>query len=118
DPSQPCVGDSGGPVLVGTRVVAIVSAGDVACASYARASRVSAFLDFLSPHAPLEGGCAVATGPRSSILALLVLVFGVFRHHRSVQPSPNEGRKGYRMNTLAPSGGGGKRQLRTARTMH
>ncbi|MBX3273197.1 MAG: trypsin-like serine protease [Sandaracinaceae bacterium] len=54
DPSLPCRGDSGGPVLVSTpageRVGGVVSRGDAACTERARATRVDAHLDdFLTP---------------------------------------------------------------------
>jgi len=47
----PCAGDSGGPILADLNgiltVVAVVSAGDVACAAYARAVRTSAEAEFI-----------------------------------------------------------------------
>lgn len=53
-PSQPCSGDSGGPVLRSVNgeeaVVGIVSHGDADCAEYAHAVRVDAHLDdFVTP---------------------------------------------------------------------
>lgn len=49
NPSQPCKGDSGGPVFLGDRVVAIVSEGDSACAKTASAARLDASAGFLDP---------------------------------------------------------------------
>jgi hypothetical protein len=53
-PSLPCSGDSGGPLLVGAPgeevLAGVVSRGDPACASVARATRIDAHLtDFLVP---------------------------------------------------------------------
>lgn len=54
DPSLPCNGDSGGPVLVmapeGERLAGVVSRGDAACTERARATRLDAHLEsFVRP---------------------------------------------------------------------
>src|SRR5262249_34265803 len=50
-PSQPCIGDSGGPVLAqvaqSESIVAVTSSGDARCADYAKATRVDADAGFL-----------------------------------------------------------------------
>lgn len=55
DPSLPCLGDSGGPVLAttdsGERLVGVVSRGDVDCLAQSKATRVDAHLaGFIRPH--------------------------------------------------------------------
>lgn len=54
DPSLPCSGDSGGPVLVttatGERIAAVISRGDAECSATSRATRVDAHLAaFIQP---------------------------------------------------------------------
>lgn len=67
DAALPCAGDSGGPIFDASgAVVAVISRGDEACASYARATPLSAVRDdLLSPilerasamGAPIGGAC-------------------------------------------------------------
>jgi secreted trypsin-like serine protease len=65
-PSQPCLGDSGGPLLAGDMVVGIASSGDALCQSYALYARVDTSPDgFLDAYlhgriASPAAGCAVA----------------------------------------------------------
>ncbi|HKO95246.1 MAG TPA: trypsin-like serine protease [Polyangiaceae bacterium] len=51
-PSQPCGGDSGGPVLLGgadgEQIVGVISSGDISCEREAIAARVDAIGDFVS----------------------------------------------------------------------
>jgi MYXO-CTERM domain-containing protein len=69
DPSLPCHGDSGGPVLVpgpaGEELAAVISRGDRSCASLARAARVDVDLDaFVQPAlAAWEPGAIPAGAP-------------------------------------------------------
>lgn len=79
DPSQPCRGDSGGPVFVETEdgplLVGVVSSGDPACATRARAIRADAhgaFLGDLLVDESATAACAAAPGsPRATLSALL-----------------------------------------------
>jgi hypothetical protein len=85
EPSQPCLGDSGGPVfLMGTEgrahVVGVTSHGDFACAEAAYAVRVGSYDDFIQPYvAEAENstrGCAVGRSGDLSLawpFALLLL---------------------------------------------
>ena len=67
DPSLPCLGDSGGPVLAGDEVIGVVSSGDPACSDHALAMRVNAYAaSFIAPQlaawdpgSSAGGGCAV-----------------------------------------------------------
>ena len=68
EPSQPCLGDSGGPVfLLGTDgrsyLVGVTSHGDFGCTERAYAVRVGAYDDFIRPYvarsAGTTGGCSV-----------------------------------------------------------
>jgi hypothetical protein len=71
-PSLPCLGDSGGPVFAGDRVIGVVSTGDSGCSDHARAMRVDAYAGaFIAPQlaawgaaGTAAGGCAT-TGERS-----------------------------------------------------
>jgi secreted trypsin-like serine protease len=78
-PSEPCLTDSGAPVLEEIdgleRVVGVTSSGDARCASYARAARVDAFVDgFILPaiDGPQTSGCGQAPdgAPGASLLVL------------------------------------------------
>lgn len=82
DPSLPCFGDSGGPVLSGEQLIGVVSSGDPDCSDHARAMRVDAYADsFVAPQiaawdaASTAGGGCVATGERTENLwgALLAI---------------------------------------------
>src|SRR5262249_10892878 len=78
DPSQPCAGDSGGPVFVDGALTGVTSRGDADCAGGAVAMRVEASRDFIAGwlhHSDAEGshGCAAAPGSSPPALA-----FGVF----------------------------------------
>lgn len=65
DPSLPCSGDSGGPALAGTEVVAVISRGDPDCASYGKATRVDAHLaDFIASYIVATEPGTVALGDR------------------------------------------------------
>jgi secreted trypsin-like serine protease len=61
-PSQPCRGDSGGPVLVGDELVAVVASGDGHCDAYATATRIDAVRDFVDPAVAAMDGCLAAAG--------------------------------------------------------
>jgi secreted trypsin-like serine protease len=85
-PSQPCLTDSGAPVLLAIdgveRVVGITSSGDTQCQDHARAVRVDAFMeDFILPaisgSAPASGCQSVAD--RAPDLSLFILTFALFR---------------------------------------
>jgi hypothetical protein len=65
-PSQPCAGDSGGPIIAAidgaSTIVAITSYGDPGCDSLAVATRVDTFTTFIEPFLPQGGrrqGCSV-----------------------------------------------------------
>jgi hypothetical protein len=98
-PSLPCLGDSGGPVLAGERVVGVVSSGDPGCSDHARAMRVDAYAGcFIAPQlAAWEaagshgGGCAVQ-GERSThgwaaVVALAGCIVALARARRRA-PAP------------------------------
>jgi secreted trypsin-like serine protease len=78
-PSQPCLADSGAPVLQeqGGReyLAGITSSGDARCQEYARAVRVDVYADdFILPQmAGRSGGCRTAPGPSLPILVLVLL---------------------------------------------
>jgi hypothetical protein len=66
-PSLSCIGDSGGPILLGEHLVAVVRSGDPACAQFTMGSRVTPQLidefitPFITPPDDIEtSGCAVA----------------------------------------------------------
>ncbi len=64
-PSQPCTGDSGGPVVLDDELVAVISSGDPACTASARATRVDALLDdFVAPFLAETADGAAAAGAR------------------------------------------------------
>jgi MYXO-CTERM domain-containing protein len=90
EPSQPCLGDSGGPVfLMGTDgrqyIVGVTSHGDFACATEAYAVRVGAYDEFIRPYVavaePNKGGCSIGTS-REAPVAWLGLVFVFARRRR------------------------------------
>lgn len=65
-PAAPCHGDSGGAVIAeegaGSRLIALVAAGDPQCASHARAVRLDAHADFLAAVEAATVPGAVAAG--------------------------------------------------------
>jgi Trypsin len=99
-PSQPCIGDSGGPAFAtvsGREVIAGVdSYGDAACATFAVVARADAYRDdFVQPFidAHRAGGCALAPGAApplgTAAVALLVLSTAWVRaRSRSCTPAP------------------------------
>jgi len=103
-PSQPCIGDSGGPVLLGSaaeeRIVGVVTSGDAQCQGYARAHRTDAIDDFLTEtvaamddcpdelnclgrtSASTGAGCSQvrsSPGPASSWMVLAIVMLGAYR---------------------------------------
>jgi hypothetical protein len=58
-PSQPCAGDSGGPVLAGAdeRVIGVISSGDLLCRSYGTATPAGAIAGFVAPFIEAMEGC-------------------------------------------------------------
>jgi hypothetical protein len=82
DPSLPCLGDSGGPVLAGDQVIGVVSSGDRGCSDHARAMRVDAYAgSFIAPQlrvwgaaSTASGGCAMNGGPSEHRWAPLAAV--------------------------------------------
>ena len=63
DPSQPCVGDSGGPALSAGLVVGITSHGDATCAGASFYTRVDAVTaDFIAPTLAALGNGTVPAG--------------------------------------------------------
>lgn len=91
-PSQPCLGDSGGPVFVtldGREVLAgTVSWGDRSCASYAYARRLDIddpFIDEALAEAELDapaeaGGCSASRG--SGLAAAILIALAAVRRPR------------------------------------
>ncbi len=74
-PSQTCAGDSGGPGFLaenGVEVLAgVTSAGDPACAAFARDARVDVEVDgFLAPYAGSDVGCGGGAPTSLLLLAL------------------------------------------------
>jgi len=108
DPSLPCRGDSGGPVLAGSRVIGVVSSGDSACADHARAMRVDAYADsFIEPQiaaweamSRAGGGCAAAGRPPEPQWGILAIVIGCIvaaprRGRARARHSPNPAGAGW-----------------------
>jgi hypothetical protein len=62
-PALPCVGDSGGPVLLGDRLLGVVSSGDPGCAQFAEATRVDAYsASFVAPGVATWGEVSAVGG--------------------------------------------------------
>jgi MYXO-CTERM domain-containing protein len=98
EPSQPCSGDSGGPVFrdrVGGEIVAVTSRGDATCEGGALAVPAYLAVDALvvpwTRRAAGEGGCATATDPPAGsawIAALAAIALGRrFRRARQEKAS-------------------------------
>lgn len=91
-PAQTCHGDSGGPAFASIdgkdTLVGITSAGDSACKSYGRDTRVDAFADFLegytdryaarvaTSHIP-SSGCSASGAPHTHSSGGLLLFFAI-----------------------------------------
>jgi secreted trypsin-like serine protease len=106
DPSQPCMGDSGGPILVevdGAEYVAgVVSSGDIMCSHFANTNLVAyAMTDFIQPYlqhaesldsrGAVSGGCHLAPtgGSLGDGHTVLLLAFAFLAGAR---PSNHRGR--------------------------
>jgi secreted trypsin-like serine protease len=72
-PSQPCLGDSGGPVFIDDRLVAVVSWGDARCEAYAYAQRIDLDDPFIDD--VLAGDVSGCSTSRDSGSLLLVLLY-------------------------------------------
>jgi hypothetical protein len=129
DRSLPCLGDSGGPLLVADRVIGVVSTGDPDCSDHARAVVLSAYADsFITPQldawdreAPPRGGCSLnSERPERSepgwCALLLVAAFVVrLRRRRPAVSMSGDLRCGFDR----PRGVERRRQLRrVARLLH
>jgi hypothetical protein len=122
DPSLPCLGDSGGPVLVADEVVGVVSSGDSRCSDHARAMRVDAYAgSFIAPQlaawgevrSAQEGGCAVQGRRPENRPGLLLAVVGglvaashVLRRRAWVRRRPPGRRSRQSVARAAPRGSG------------
>jgi hypothetical protein len=84
EPSLPCLGDSGGPVLARSGVIGVVSSGDPGCSDHARAMRVDAYAStFIAPELAAwdasslaVGGCAVQRKQSEDRCGALLAVVG------------------------------------------
>jgi secreted trypsin-like serine protease len=84
DPSQPCSGDSGGPVLGpkagSSSVIAVTSFGDPKCENTGVATRIDVFADFIAPWLDREAppsGCSISAAHSSRPGPLFWLSAGV-----------------------------------------
>jgi secreted trypsin-like serine protease len=113
NPSQTCVGDSGGPALAQfgdhEAVIGITSSGDGDCKSYGRHMRIDRYVPFIQnfakaytlrtgPSSVDNAGCSIATparseGPGASLAGLLLAVAGiaVARARRRARLTPSAG---------------------------
>lgn len=85
-PSQPCLGDSGGPAFVGGAIVGVVSTGDAECSGGARLMRTDLLAEFIDgerrDNDVVAGGCALGRGASANgAWLLLVYVLHLARRH-------------------------------------
>jgi uncharacterized protein (TIGR03382 family) len=94
DPSQPCAGDSGGPIFVGGALAGVTSRGDAACTAGAVATRVDASNEFVAgwlrhEDAAPSRGCSAAGRTPSAPFVVVTLVLFASRRRRIVPVAPD-----------------------------